>query len=162
MGLPVFQLSALPRDTRVVYPETAGEPTALLMQPQWLDALTEILQAIQGSVPGVGVAYVDLTPGDTVTPTLESVVWNGTLAIVLDRALTTIAAATYNGGVPPAGYRFTIIVIQDATGSREIAWDPSYYFSGPVEPDGTPNLLSMYHFISIGGQHFLSGSQIGL
>lgn len=159
MASPLINLVQLPRDTRVVYPETDGEPTALMMRPEWLDAFTNILADIAGATTGIG--FFDLTPADDVTPTLESVVWNGTLAITLDRPLTTIHAATYNGGTPPAGYKFSIILIQDATGGREVLWDASYYTPNGDPPDGTPNALSIYNFISIGGQHFLNGTQIG-
>lgn len=159
MASPLVNMVVLPRDTRVVYPESEGEPMALMMRSEWLDALSQILADISGAV--TGIAFFDLTPADDVTPTLESVVWNGTLAITLDRPLTTIHAATYNGGTPPAGYKFTIILIQDAVGDREVLWDASYYAPNGDPPDGTVNALSIYNFISIGGQNFLNGTQIG-
>lgn len=159
MASPLVNMVALPRDTRVVYSETDGEPLANMMRPEWLDALSQILADISGAV--TGIAYFDLTSAATVTPTLESVVWNGTLAIVLNRPTTTVAAATYNGGVPPAGYKYTIILIQDATGGRAVVWDASYFGANEQQPDGTPNSISIYNFIGIGGQNYINGAQIG-
>lgn len=154
-------LIQLPRDTRVVYPESDGEPTALLMTSWWYDALQAIIEAVaSGGGGGSGVYEATLTPADNVVPTLELADENATFFLLLDRALTTIETATLNGGVPPDGWRFTLFMTNDSTDGRDVTFDPAY--RGWVGPSGVPDAADIYEFTTKGGEFFCRSQEHGI
>lgn len=131
-----------------------------MMRPEWLDALTAIINALEGASTITGAYYADLTPADNVTPTLELTQENGTFGILLDRATTTIEAATLDGLVPPDGYRFSFLLINDATDGREVVFDAAYV--GCQETSGVAAALESYSFVTVGGVFVCTAQNIGI
>lgn len=103
--------------------------------------------------------WATIASADVITPELSDGL---TEAVVLDRALTTIEPATYLAAVPNAGFQFTIKVIQDATGGRQIAWNAAYKDASLHPPDEQPEKVSTYNFVTRPDGNFdLNSVQIG-
>lgn len=64
---------------------------------------------------------------------------------------TTIGNPGNHGGdgAAPSGYRFVLMLVQDATGGRTITWSSDYKFSGGTAPTMTSaaNAVDIYEFI---------------
>lgn len=126
----------------------------------WDLFFSSIASGSGGGSGTTGTLYVDLTPADNVVPTLESVDENGTLGVVLDRALTTIDPATYNGVTPADGWKFTIKAFNDATDGRELAFDAAYH--GWQTSSGMADAVESYTFTTIAGEFWIDAQEIGV
>jgi hypothetical protein len=93
--------------------------------------------------------YLALTPGATVTPTLGLIQQDGVLQILLNRATTTIAAATLDGSYPPDGYRFTLMLVNDGTDGRLKVWDAAYLGVTDDDGSGAPDAINTFSFITL-------------
>lgn len=90
-------------------------------------------QAISGSG-----GYFVLTPADAVTPNLL----NGEgQELLLNRATTTLATPTNRF----AGKELELILIQDGTGGRQIAWNANY-IGAHVDIDGRANRYCVFRY----------------
>lgn len=131
------------------------------ISPTWNLFLAALIRAIQqGVTPTVGPYYSNLTPADNVVPELELVAFDGTLGIVLNRALTTIDPATLDGLVPEDGWKFTIKAFNDATDGRELAFDAVYH--GAQMSSGTAFAVESYTFTTIAGEFWIDAQEIGV
>lgn len=137
------------------------EGIEVTISPTWNLFLAGLIRSIQqGITPTTGPLYVGLTPADNVAPELELVDEGGTLGVVLDRPLTTIDPATLNGGVPTDGWKFELILTNDATDGREVVFDAAY--RGCQVPSGTAGAVEIYSFITRTGLFYCESQAIGI
>jgi len=157
-------------DTVVLDAHVAGENESRpveVLTPEifraWVMWFTRMAMAVAngtGGTPSTSDLYLDLTPAATVTPALELAAENGTFGILLDRATTTIAPSTLDGLVPPDGYRFSFLLINDATDGREVVFDAAYV--GCQETSGVAAALESYSFVTVGGVFVCTAQNIGI
>lgn len=63
--------------------------------------------------------------------------------------LTLATTTIVNPTISEVGDEFTIILKQDATGSRQVSWDTQYFGPDNYTIDGTPNSYSVFKFKNI-------------
>lgn len=90
--------------------------------------------------------YKDNGTGTSLTPDFNT----GRTQVIILSGNATINAALN----APAGDSMTIVLVQDATGNRQVtSWDASYLFGGTLGLDPTPSTATVYLFGVNGSGH---------
>ena len=70
-----------------------------------------------------------------------------TQEVLLNRATTTIASATFNGAAPTPGLQFTIIITVDATAGRLLQWGAPFLGTGGVSIESESGSVNIFEFL---------------
>lgn len=96
-----------------------------------------------GGTGGISVDYTLIAGANTVTPDSA----DGYSEITLDRAMTTIAAPTYQGsGTLQAGQIFSLKLKHTLDGS-DVTWNAAYTGASSFPPSGVNGQYNVYTFI---------------
>jgi hypothetical protein len=75
--------------------------------------------------------------------------------VLLDRATTTIADATFNGSAPTPGTQFGIIFTADSTAGRNVSWGAKFVGTGAIALDGEAGAINIFEFVTLRNGNFL-------
>jgi hypothetical protein len=114
----------------------------------WADAVNgggnDALNIGAVQVKGIKTTYVQMTGSDTITPEIS----NGFIQVDLNRAVTTLAAPTYNGTATlPEGIHFKLKLVH-STNSSDVVWGTNYIGADGFELHGGTGYYNVFPFVS--------------